>query len=153
MPTKMVEDKKNKKVFIQIDEAVERTNQGIRRGFFDLGSDLISTLNKDVLAKNKTGRVYILRGKKGRRRRHVSSAPGQSPANRTGNYRRNRGFKVRGSKSMEFGIRDQAEYAIFLEEGTKKMAPRPGLGNAVKKVTRNADSHFSSEIEKTLNTL
>lgn len=151
MSIEMVEDKQNKKVFFQLDQLEERTKRGIRRAFFRLGADLIDTLSKDVLAKNKTGRTYIRRTRSGARRRHVASAPGQSPANRTGMYRRNRGYKIKGSENMEFGIREFGEdYPRFLEEGTSKMDARPGLGNAVSKTTRNADKHFSVEIEREL---
>ena len=105
--------------------------RGIRQGWYRIGDQLSAQLSDDVLSKNKTGRTYIRRIKGGARRRHRASAPGESPANRTGQYRRSRGYEIRGWQQLEFGVR--ADHGIFLEEGTKNMAPRPGVQNAVEK--------------------
>ena len=51
---------------------------------------------------------------------------------------------------MEFGVRSGAPYAKFLEDGTGKMAPRPGLGNSVKATQRNAAAFFESSLDKGL---
>lgn len=143
--------RQNVRVFKQIEDVEDRTRRGIRQGFFRLGNDLVRTLKQEALKKNKRGRTYTSRGRTGRRRRHVASAPGQTPANRTGNYRKNAGYQIRGSSQLEFGIRDGAPYGIFLEEGTKKMAPRPGLGNSVKANERNARMDFDSSLDRELN--
>lgn len=141
----------NNRVFIQVDDLDNRTQRGIRQGFFRLGDELVRTLRKQVLEKNKRGRTYIRRDRAGRRRRHIASAPGQTPANRTGNYRKNADYKLRGSKQLEFGILEGAPYATFLENGTSRMAARPGLGNSVKENQRNARTFFESSIERELN--
>lgn len=148
---KFIEDSKNDRVFIQIDDLENRTRRGIRQGFFRLGSRLKQELNKQILAKNKTGRIYIRKDRAGRRRRHRASAPGETAANRTGNYRRNVGFQLRGAQQLEFGIRNGAKYGVFLEKGTKKMEPRPGLGNAVKATTKDARNFFDSSLDAELN--
>lgn len=147
----IVSGRRNARVFKQINEIEDRTRRGIRQGFFRLGNDLVRTLSEEVLKKNKRGRTYTRKDRIGRRRRHVASAPGQTPANRTGNYRKNAGYQLRGAEQLEFGIRDGAPYGIFLEEGTRKMAPRPGLTNAVKANERNARTDFSGSIEQELN--
>lgn len=144
------EGSSNNRVFLQIDDLNNRTERGIRQGFFRLGARLKQELNNKVLEKNKRGRTYIRKDRAGRRRRHVASDAGQSPANRTGNYRRNIGFQIRGSQQLEFGIRDGAEYAVFLENGTNKMKARPGLGNAVKSTARDARGFFDSSIRMEL---
>lgn len=141
----------NANVFKQINEIEDRTRRGIRQGFFRLGNDLVRTLRKQALEKNKRGRTYIRKDRAGRRRRHVSSAAGQTPANRTGTYRKNAGYQLRGSEQLEFGIREGAPYAAFLEQGTKKMAPRPGLGNSVRANQRNARTDFDSALDRELN--
>lgn len=145
------EDTRNDRIFAQIDDLENRTRRGIRQGFFRLGSRLMQELNKQVLAKNKTGRTYIRKDRAGRRRRHKASARGETPANRTGNYRRNRGFQIRGSQQMEFGIREKVPYAKWLEEGTRRMAPRPGLLNTVRATTRDAQNFFDSSLDTELN--
>jgi len=148
-------DKTNRKVELQIKNLTELTTRGIRQGFFRLGSALKKDLNDQVLEKNKTGKVYIVRTRGGQRgsgraRRHQSSAPGQTPANLTGNYRRNIGYQIHGSDQLQFGIRDGAEYATFLESGTSRMRPRPGLGNTVKKMQGQANEYFSDSLKKEL---
>ncbi len=125
---KLQADPNNKRVFVQLNELEDRTRRGVRQFWFALGKSLIKTFNKAVLAKPRRGKVY-LRRKGGRKRRHVASLPGETPANDTGNYRKSIGYQIRGEMEMEFGNR--AEYASFLENGTKRMKPRPGLGNAV----------------------
>ena len=140
--------KQNKEVFLSLDQIEDRTRRGIRQGFFRLGALLQKELRSEVMKKNKTGRLYTAgRTKKGRQRRHRSSAPGETPANWTGNYRRNIGYQIHGDKSMEFGIRDGADYALRLEEGTKRMEARPGVGNAVKATEKDAQRFFDSSLE------
>lgn len=143
----------NRKVFLQIDQLEERTNRGIRQGFFRLGARLKQEMNKEVLKKNKQGRVYLSKDRAGRRRRHRASAPGQTPANRTGNYRRNIGYQLRGASELEFGVREGAPYAEFLEEGTRRMSPRPGVGNTVKATEREARTFFEGSLDTELNKL
>ena len=53
---------------------------------------------------------------------HTSSAPGQSPANWTGELLRS--IKVQKIKGMAY-VFVTAKYAEFLEFGTSKMRPRP----------------------------
>lgn len=141
----------NKSTFQQVGNLAELTHRGIRQGFFRLGNELKKELNREVLKKDKRGKTYIRRDRAGRRRRHVSSARGQTPANRTGAYRKAIGYQIRGGEQMEFGIRDSVDYAKFLEDGTKKMAPRPGVGNAVKSQQRNAREFFESSIDIAVN--
>lgn len=147
---KFTPDPGNDRVFFQLSKADDKTKRGIRQGFFRLGARLKLEMNRAVLAKNKSGRVYIRTDRSGRRRLHRASAPGQTPANRTGNYRRNIGFQIRGSKQLEFGVRNGAKYAVFLEKGTSRMKPRPGVGNAVKATTRDARNFFESSLQTEL---
>ena len=102
-----------------------------------------------MLAKNKLGKVYISRDSIGRRRRHRASAPGQTAANRTGRLRKARSFKLRGSDQLEFGFKSGlgADYAKFVEEGTRNMGARPGLRNTVKAVRRTGTTGFARSIE------
>lgn len=104
--------------------------RGMRQGWFRVGNILSEELNRQVLNTPKTGRTYSRRDRIGRRRRHRASAPGETPANMTGEYRRSRGYEIRGSDQLEFGLRDPK--SKFLEAGTRRMDPRPGIANAVK---------------------
>lgn len=155
---KLEEPNKNRDIFLSLENIDENTRQGIRQGFFRLGRLLQMNLRKEVIKRNKTGRVYSAgKTKKGRQRRHRASAPGETPANRSGNYRKNIGYQIHGSESMEFGVREGVEYAVWLEEGTKdkngnvKIAPRPGVGNTVKDTEKDAQRFFDSALESELN--
>jgi len=107
------------------------TRYGIEKGLWQSGKDIGGAFNRQVKdKKTKTGRIYTWRDKAGRKRRHQASAPGQSPANRSGRYRRSFSFNVR--REDELSIINDAPYAGFLELGTSNMEPRPGLDNAIR---------------------
>ena len=143
------ESRQNEKVYLKIKRMDESVRRGIRHGWFDLGADLRRTTSKDILRRPKSGRVYIVRGPSGRRRRHVASSPGETHANLSGKLRRSLGFNIRGWESMEFGyLRDTPEYADFIENGTNKMEPRPSLRNNIRKTLRNAENYFDARIKK-----
>ncbi len=110
----------------RIEYDIER---GIRQGWFNAGDELTKELNEQVLKRPRSGRVYVRRIKGGSRRRHIASRAGETPANRTGRYRKGRGYKIRGWQQLEFGVKN-VPYAEYLENGTRKMQPRPGVKNA-----------------------
>lgn len=144
------QDRRNREAFIRIKRMDEATRRGMRQGFFQYGKDLVKTASRQILAKPKGGRTYLVRRGK-TRRRHVASAPGESPANLSGAYRKSIGFKIFGSAQMHFGAgNSKVPYAAFLEKGTKRMQPRPGLGNAVEATQRNAVRHFYENIRRNL---
>ena len=72
----------------------------------------------------RTGRVYTIRGRK-----HQASAPGEPPAKLTGRLVQSIGYIASGAHTLQVG--EEAEYAGYLERGTKRMAPRPHLKVAV----------------------
>ena len=131
----------NQKAFDSITLAPRNTQRAIELSFYHIGRDHMAELSRQMLKKDKKGRTYIRRIKGGARRRHVASAPGQTAANRTGRMRRARSFKLRGSDQLEFGI-EGVPYAAFLERGTRRMSPRPSLGNTVKTQQKNAENAF-----------
>jgi len=147
---KLKESSGNQEVFLSLENIEDNTRRGIRQGFFRVGRVLRKDLRQELIKKNKTGRIYIRRTKTGRRRRHRASGPGQTPASFSGNYRRNIGFQIHGSENMQFGIRDGAPYAEFLEDGTSIMAARPGVGNTVKANQKNTQLLFESSISSEL---
>lgn len=63
---------------------------------------------------------------------HVPSAPGQAPNNDTGVLKNNIETVVTGPLSVE--IQSKAPYAVPLELGTSKMAARPYMKPAAKKM-------------------
>lgn len=116
------------------------TTFGVELGLFRLGKDLIQSFN-DQTKKRKSGKLYRVPG---RRRRVRASSPGQSPAVRTGKYKKSVGYKIWGN-TMRFG--NTAEYSGFLETGTSRMKARPGLGNAIKDNQRNGLLSLSDSIK------
>ena len=144
------QDRVSRNIVVSLERIDENTRRGIRQGFFRLGSSLVRTSSKQILDRSKkTGRIYRIR--RGQRiRRHQASAPGQSPANLSGKYRRSFGFKIKGFQEMKFGsgLAMKEDYPEYLEKGTRKMKPRPGLGNAVDAEERNSITYFETEIAR-----
>lgn len=122
-----------------------RTRFGVEKALWKSGKDIHSNFNKQVLSKEKSGRIYFRKTASGARRRHRASAPGETPANRTGAYRKGFDFTVAGHHSLTVG--DTVDYALYLETGTSRMAPRPGLRNAIDASERDILRNLSGEIE------
>lgn len=145
------QDPMNKQTWLRLDNLESATKRGIRAGWFSFAKDLQDSANREILRKPKSGRVYMIRTRGGRRR-HVASAPGETHANMSGTLRKSMGWKVRGAKTMEFGYgvtsKQAPPYAEAVEEGTRRMAARPSLGIAVRKNLRNAEKHFVNGILK-----
>jgi HK97 gp10 family phage protein len=78
---------------------------------------------KASMPGQKTGRNYK-RGK----RRHQASAPGETPAVDTGNLMNS--IQAVQESDLHATIGVGAEYAVWLEFGTRRIAPRPFLGPA-----------------------
>lgn len=150
MSVEIKADPRNRKVFVNISNIRNATSRGLRQGFFQFGNDLKRTASKQILKKPKGGRVYRI--KRGTRIiNHRASAPGESPANLTGKYRKSIGFQIRGASQMLFGAGSSTvPYAKWLERGTSRMKSRPGLGNAVKATEKSAINYFSNNIERNL---
>lgn len=131
-----------------------------RHSFFELGQALKKESDNQVLRTPKTGRVYFIRTR-GRRRRHVSSAPGESHANRSGRLRRSIGWQVSGFNELRFGYGVGGEklppYAEApwgsVEEGTKggQMEPRPTIQNTVEAIgDRRVETDFNASLTRAL---
>jgi hypothetical protein len=150
----------NEKAFLQIANLSQSSYKGIRRAFYNIGKDLLTTSRDMILDAPKSGQVYIV--KKGTRNfKHQASAPGEAPANLTGNLRKSIGFDVRGGEQLEFGSRSTAPaagvspnqnvaaYARALELGNPKhnLAKRPYLKPSIVSNQRNATEHFESAIK------
>lgn len=128
------------------------TRFGVEKALWHSGKDLQSEFSKQVLAKDKTGRIYFRQTKGGGKRRHRASGPGQTPANRTGAYRKGFGFSVDRADQLRIGVEAIGDgpgglYPLYLELGTSRMAARPGLGNTVRAGERDILRNLAGEIE------
>lgn len=111
------------KVTLNTEAFVRAVKNQSEREFKVIAKAVIAQM-KSLMRAPKTGRVYNYQG-----RRHRASAPGQAPAIRSRELIRS----IRlGSRPGEVVI--GAEYASFLEEGTRFMAARPFVRPAVKAV-------------------
>lgn len=124
----------------------------MRRGWFNYLEALKRRANKEILKKNKRGRVYRVKIKGGYRR-HKSSMSPQSHANLHGELRRSLSWKVIGWDVGRFGYgistnkkNAAPKYAPYVEGGTRKMRPRPSLHNAVNR--EDVEPHWDKAFDQ-----
>lgn len=149
----------NARIFARLASVEGGTRKAIRQSWFGLGQDLRREANKEILRRPKGGHTYIVRSRSsGRPRRHVASAPGETHANLTGDLRRSLSWKVHGVDSMDFGYglvagtrRNAPKYAPFVEFGTRRMAARPSLANAIDATQADAEQHWEENMFREFN--
>lgn len=83
---------------------------------------------KIAMTGQKSGKLY----KRGKKKTHQASAPGEAPAVDTGTLRRS--ILTQRDGDLRAVVSVGAEYAVWLEFGTRRMAPRPFLGPAFEQV-------------------
>lgn len=144
-------------VLRKIDEGDRRVRRGIRQGWFAVGRDWKATTSQEILRRPKSGRVYLVRGPSGRRRRHVASAPGETHANLSGALRRSLSWKAHGHEELEVGYgvsttgRNQMPpYGPRLEFGGGNIEARPSVLHGIEAVQRNAERHLADGVAKEL---
>lgn len=149
------EDAHNRVIYREIEDLIPDTHQAIRRGWFAFMQELQKVANREILRKPKSGRVYFISDRAGRRRRHVASAPGETHANLSGATRRSLSWNVDGWESATFGYgvstsvsNGAPRWAPYLEFGTSRMAERPSLKNAIDMVDPRPffDAAFGREV-------
>jgi hypothetical protein len=142
------------RVFESAENIAARTRFGVEKALWYSAKDIHAEFNRQVLAKNKTGRLYVRRIKGGARRRHIASAPGETPANRTGAYRKGFGFSVDGAHQLTIGVAGASdrpkEVPLWLEVGTRRMKARPGLANSIKASERDIIRNLAGLVEDAL---
>ena len=111
---------------IAVDDTVKKVNrEAASRGMRAVNA--IRNAELEVLRGKRSGRVYR---KPHPKSHYTASAPGEPPARRTGNLRLNWNGTVESS-STGSGLRvtavleSQERYSTYLENGTRRMAPRP----------------------------
>lgn len=111
---------------IAVDDTVKKVNlEAASRGMRAVNA--IRNAELEVLRGKRSGRVYR---KPHTKSHYTASAPGEPPARRTGNLRLNWNGTVESS-STGSGLRvtavleSQERHSTHLENGTRRMAPRP----------------------------
>lgn len=119
-----------KKAFGRLKIAVDDTVKKVNREAASRGMRAVNAIRNaelEVLSGKRSGRVYR---KPHTKSHYTASAPGEPPARRTGNLRLNWNGTVESS-STGSGLRvtavleSQERYSTCLENGTRRMAPRP----------------------------
>lgn len=121
-------------LFGKLEKAVSRF---VRKGALYVEGEL-----KSSIAEMKSGNVYP-RGKDGE---HTASAPGESPASDSGNLIGSIGPPI--FKTLEAKIGTPVEYALYLEEGTTNIEPRPLWEKTVKEVLPTLETLLAAEIRQ-----
>lgn len=128
-----------------------------RKTAYQIGDTLYKWLLVDM-KKPKSGRVYkSYFGVKGRYKTPKlikASAPSETPAVRSGMFRKSVNFIVRGNKTLEWGSgKDNlaTDYASALEFGTRKMQARQPLQRSMKANDSKIKAMANSNIKKVLN--
>lgn len=128
---KVVPHKDNEQVFAHLGRLDQHFKSGIHEAYIVIGEYLKRTNKKDFVAP-KHGRFYRLRVR-GKMIRHRASAPGEPPARITGALSKTLKIKTSGFTQMDYSAGGgRVNYAGYLEEGTRKMEPRPYLSKAIR---------------------
>lgn len=111
---------------IAVDDTVKKVNrEAASRGMRAVNA--IRSAELEVLRGKRSGRVYR---KPHTKSHYTASAPGEPPARRTGNLRLNWNGTVESSSTgsgllVTAVLESQERYSTYLENGTRRMAPRP----------------------------
>lgn len=111
---------------IAVDDTVKKVNrEAASRGMRAVNA--IRNAELEVLRGKRSGRVYR---KPHTKSHYTASAPGEPPARRTGNLRLNWNGAVESSSTgsclrVTAVLESQERYSTYLENGTRRMAPRP----------------------------
>lgn len=123
-------DYKNKQVEMKLKNVKWDMLRGIRSALFEIGAENTQQTKRFIYAPPKTGRIYSYKG-----RPHQASAPGESPANRSGFLARSINYRIVGIERVEFY--STAKYSNYLEDGTVNMLPRPYFIRTINKKRRD----------------
>lgn len=105
-------------------------------GLLKIGEEMQQRL---ILAMNepKTGHTY---------HGHVASAPGEAPATDTGELEST--ITVEQESPLIVAVSANTPYAVALEWGTSKIAPRPNFGPRAEEMARVAPEILAAEFRK-----
>lgn len=123
---------------------VKRIKLAAEDGIVDATTEVYEEILHLVQDTKKSGFVYAHYSHKGV---HQASAPNESYANETGNALKNTKTKEKG---LIGEISANYEYALALELGTKRIAPRPTLRRALDNKRKDLHKIVSKPISKVL---
>jgi len=112
-------------ILISIENLDKTTKRALYNSLQEIGSAVTKEEKRLITTGTRTGRIYKYKGRK-----YQASSPKEPPANRSGRLARSTRFKVRNHMEMTFG--QTAKYAKWIEDGTRRIAPRQQLIKAVR---------------------
>lgn len=113
---------KDRETIKRLMSASKNFKNGCRLGLRKAGEMVSEEIKLAIKNPPKSGRKYPSMPQR-------SSAPGEAPAYQYGGLYRSTGYKTMSYDRMEVGYR--AKYGLYVELGTVKMRPRPGISTAV----------------------
>jgi HK97 gp10 family phage protein len=151
--------KETRSVLVKVPKHVKLHKKGIEQAHYDIGDEVVKRNRKLIKSGPKTGRIYRFSARKwkalglgeppaAKYRVHQASAPKEAPANLTGNLAKSADYKVHGWETMSVG--QSAEYAEFLEFGTRRIKPRPNLIRAINEMAGVSLQAYKRSVEKYL---
>lgn len=152
MSAELISGSTNKEAFKALKSLDKLIRRGVANAARKSGLTLVAETAREIRRKPKGGRTIFLKiGGRGRPRRHVTSAPGETFANTTGLWIKTLGYQLLGSNSLEFGFgagngNPPPEQAKDLEFGTKKLKARPTLQNGIMMAEETIIKHLEDEI-------
>lgn len=110
------------------DKIIKDLLEKAEADFIDSAEEMKDLMIDSIKTGSKSGKTYTRNGMS-----HQSSAPGQPPANDTGELIDS--IKVEKRKNTST-VKIDADYAGYLEYGTSKMRPRPFILPALMKIKK-----------------
>ncbi len=136
-----------KEITVMVDKTVENIKGQVQKRGYEAANELTNAV-KEVLSGQRSGRRYAIRGGGS----YTASAPGEPPAVRTGvlraSFQRRCCVKESEKVLLIYAITESSLKANgyllgeLLENGTKKMAPRPFKEKTVEKALPKVEQIF-----------
>lgn len=152
MSAQLISGGSNKEAFKALKNIDRLVKRGVGKAARKAGLALVAETARAIFEKPKGGETVFKKiGGRGRPRRHVTSAPGETFANTTGLWVKTLGYQVLGSDGLEFGFgagngNPPPEQAKDLEFGTKNLKARPTIQNGIMMAEETIIAHLENEI-------
>lgn len=130
-------------ILAKLDKASENVERAVEKGLTAVAYDAMALAQASILRGPKTGRIY-----KRETRSHQASAPGEAPANDLGFLAQSMRVDVVSRTAVD--LKNSASYAIHLEYGTRKMAPRPFMRPAAELAGKYGSDKIESFVSAAL---
>lgn len=134
--------RKTKEVLIKIPGHLLRHKKALEKSLHEIGQDVVTEATRLINSPPKTGRKYP-------QLPNQSSAPREAPATQSGKLAKSGGYKVRNPYEMTVG--EKVDYAEWLENGTRKMKPRPHLIVAAKNKSQDGICTILANVDQGIN--